>query len=84
MPGVGDQRGWFARRAGILAGCDHPNSPPATPPQAGSKYEYVKYWCPNCGLLRIRNLTYNQCPKCGAAVKKADKKSNKLHPAEPK
>lgn len=28
-----------------------------------------KYWCPNCGLLKIKNLTCPQCPNCGEAIK---------------
>jgi len=28
----------------------------------------AKNWCPNCGLLKIKNLMYPQCPICGAAI----------------
>ncbi len=31
----------------------------------------IKYWCPNCGPLRLRNQHYPQCPECGVAMEEA-------------
>jgi len=34
----------------------------------------TKIDCPNCGKLEVKNLRYNQCPICGAAVDVENKK----------